>query len=145
MLDGVQLDPGSFLARQLHSAVVSTNGKIVVGEIVTIIARLLGVELNHEDRVFRSERLDQAAFEIMNFYKFEASRLCWIYPRDQLFPLPNVDRTTLLHRANLYWVLGDDEVVRPVPQQSAPRSSQAGPSSSSHPPPPDYSDIQDTF
>jgi len=46
-------------------------------------------------------------------------------------PLSNVDRTTLLHRSNLYWVPGDDEVVRPVAHQTAPRFSQAGPSSSS--------------
>ena len=30
VLDGVQLEPGSFLARQLHSA-VSTKGRIVIG------------------------------------------------------------------------------------------------------------------
>ena len=60
-------------------------------------------------------------------------------------PLPNVNRTTLLHWANLYWVLGDNEVIRPIPQQLVPRSSQAGPSSYSHPPPHDYSDIQDTL
>ena len=85
------------------------------------------------------------AFEIMNFCKVEAGRLCWIYPRDWRLPLPNVDRTTLLHRGNLYWVLGDDEVVRPVPHQPAPHSSQVGSSSSSHPPPPNCSDIQDTL
>jgi len=43
MLDGVQLDPDSFLARQLHSAAVSTNGRIVIGGIVTTTARFLGV------------------------------------------------------------------------------------------------------
>jgi len=37
MLDGVQLEPGSFLARQLHSATVSTKGRIVIGRIVTTI------------------------------------------------------------------------------------------------------------
>jgi len=58
---------------------------------VTTIARLLGVEPDLEDRVFRSERLDQAAFEIMNFFKIEADRLCWIYPGDRLLPFSNVD------------------------------------------------------
>jgi len=76
MLDGDQLDSGSFLARQLHSAAVSTIGRIVIGGIITTIARFLGVEPNPEDRVSGSERLDQAAFEIMNFYKVEAGRLC---------------------------------------------------------------------
>ena len=95
---GDQLVPGSFLARQLHSAAVSTKGRIVIDGIVTTIARFLRVECNFQDRVFRSEKLDQAAFEIMNLCKVEAGRLCWIYPGDRLLPLPNVDRTTLIHR-----------------------------------------------
>ena len=82
MLDGVQLDPGSFLARQLHSVAVSTKGRIVIGGIVTTIARFLDIEPNPEDRISGSERLNQAAFEIMNFCKVETRRLCWIYPRD---------------------------------------------------------------
>jgi len=89
--------PGSFLARQLYSAAISTNGRIVIGGIVTSIVRFLRVEPNPEDRVFGSKRLDQAACEIMNFYKVEAGCLCWIYPRDRLLLLSNVDRTTLLH------------------------------------------------
>jgi len=55
ILDGDQLDPGSFLARQVHSVPVSTIGRIVVGEITTTIPRFLGVEPNPENRVFRSE------------------------------------------------------------------------------------------
>jgi len=27
----------------------------------------------------------------MNFCKVDGGRLCWIYPGDQLLPLPNVD------------------------------------------------------
>jgi len=42
---------------------------------VTTIARFLDIEPNPEDRVFGSEQLDQAAFEIMNFYKIEAGYL----------------------------------------------------------------------
>ena len=42
-------------------------------------------------------------------------------------------------------MLADDEVVRPISHQPVPHSGQAGPSSSSQPPPPDYSDIQDTL
>jgi len=90
MLKGIQLDPGSFLARQLHSAPVSTKAKIVIEGIVTTIARFLGNVPNSEDRVSESERLDQAAFEIMKFCKVEARHLRWIYPGDRLLPLPNV-------------------------------------------------------
>jgi len=111
MLDGDQLDPGSFLARQFHSAAFSTKGRIVIGGIITTIARFLGVESNPEDRVCGSERLDQVTFEIMSFCKVEAGRLCWIYPGDRFLPLPNIDRTTLFDRGNLYWVPGDEEVV----------------------------------
>ena len=71
--------------------------------------------------------------------------MCWIYLGDRPLPLPNLDRTTLLHRGNLYLVPSDDEVVQPVPHQPASQSSQAGRSSSSHPSPPDYSDLQDTL
>jgi len=62
LLDDVQLDSRSFLARQLYSAAISTKGKVVIGGITTTIARFLAVELSPEDRVSRSERLDQAAF-----------------------------------------------------------------------------------
>jgi len=145
MLDSVQLDPGSFLARQLHSATVSTKGRIVIGGIITTIARFLGVEPNPEDRVSGFERLDQADFDIMNFCKVEASRLYWICPGDRLLLLPNVDHTTLLHQGNLYWIPSDDKVLRPVPHQPTPHSSQEGPNSSSQLPPPEYSNIQDTL
>ena len=55
MLDRVQLDPGSFLAKQLYSATISTKGRIVIGGIVTAIARFLGIKPNPENRVFGSE------------------------------------------------------------------------------------------
>ena len=119
MLDGDQLGPGSFLARQLRSAAVSTKGRIVIGGITSTIARFLKIKPNPEDRVSRSERLDQAVFVIMNFCKVEVGRLCWIYSGDWLLPLPNVDRSTFLHQGNLYWVPGDDEVVRPTPHHPA--------------------------
>jgi len=43
MLDDVQLDLESFLARQLYSAAVSTKGRIVIGGIAATIARFLGI------------------------------------------------------------------------------------------------------
>ena len=52
MLDAIHVDPGSSLARQLHSAVISTEGMIVIGGIVTTMARFLVIECNPEDRVF---------------------------------------------------------------------------------------------
>jgi len=76
ILNGVRIDPRAFLARQLYSAAVSTKGMIVIGGIITTSARFLGVEPNPEDRVSGSKRLDQAAFDLMNFYKVEAGRLC---------------------------------------------------------------------
>jgi len=76
ILNGVRLDPGSFLVRQLYSAVVSTKSRIVIGGIVTTIARFLGIEPNPVDRISRSERFDQVVFEIMNFCKVEVGRLC---------------------------------------------------------------------
>jgi len=71
----------------------------------------LGVEPNPEDKVSESGWLNQATFEIMNFGKVETGRLYWIYPGGPLLPLPNVNRTTLLRRANLYWVPADEDFV----------------------------------
>jgi len=88
MLHGERLDPGSFLARQLYSATTSTKDRIVVGEIITSIARFLGIEPNPDDRVSGSKRVDKAAFELMDFCKVEVGRLCWIYPGGRLMPLP---------------------------------------------------------
>jgi len=39
MLDDFQVNPSSFLARQLYSTTLSTKGRIVIGGIVTTIAR----------------------------------------------------------------------------------------------------------
>jgi len=113
MFHGERLDPGSFLACQLYSVATSTKGRIVIGGIITSIARFLGIEHNSDDRVSGSERLDKAAFELMGFCKVEAGRLCWIYPRGRLMPLPNIERTTLRHYHNLSYLPGDDEVLAP--------------------------------
>ena len=101
ILDGVQTNPKAFLAWQLYSAAISTKGRRVISGIINTIARFLGVEPNAEDRVSRSEWLDHATFELMGFYKVEARRLCRIYPGNQLLPLLDVERTTLLHQGNL--------------------------------------------
>jgi len=48
-------------------------------------------------------------------------------------PLPNIERTTLLNRANLYFLLGDEELAQPVPPPPSPHSkvsSSSQPSSS---------------
>ena len=44
MPDGVQIGPRAFLARQLYGAAVSTKDRIVIGGVITTIARFLGVE-----------------------------------------------------------------------------------------------------
>jgi len=68
-LNGAHLNPGSFLAKSLYIATVSTKGRIVIGGIVTNIVKFLGIEPNSKDRVSGSEQLYQAAFEITNFVK----------------------------------------------------------------------------
>jgi len=55
MLDGAQLNPSSFLAKQLYSAGTSIKGRIVIGGIVTTIARFLSIKPNPENRVSGSE------------------------------------------------------------------------------------------
>jgi len=88
-LDGVQLDPSSFLAMQLYSSAVSTKGMMVIGGIVTTIARFLGIDPNPKDRVSGSEWLDQTVFGSMNFCKVDARRSYWFYPGDVYKRAPN--------------------------------------------------------
>jgi len=57
IFDGVQTNPKAFLARQLCSDGVSTKGRIVIGGIISTIARFLGIEPNPEDRVLDSSSL----------------------------------------------------------------------------------------
>jgi len=85
------------LARQLHSVVISTKCRIVIGGIATTIPRFFAVGPNPESRVSGSEPLDQATFKLMNFYKLEPGCLRWISLEDRLLLLPNFNRTTLLH------------------------------------------------
>jgi len=105
MLDGIQTDLGEFLARQLYSPAASIKDRIVIGDVVTTIARFWGVVPNPEVRDSGFERHNQAAFELMNFCKVGAGHSCRIYPRDRLLALPNVDRITSLHRGTLQLVL----------------------------------------
>jgi len=58
-------------------------------------------------------------------------------------PLPNVDCTSLLNRANLYFLPKDEELARPVPPPPPPdtRASSSSQSSSSH----DYADSYATL
>ena len=144
ILEGERLNPGSFLARQLYSAATSTKGRIVIGEIITSIARFLRIEPQPDDRVSGSERLDKAAFELMGFCKVEAGQLCWIYPGGQLMPLPNIEHTTLRHPPNLSYLPGDDEVLAPLAPH-VPPPFVAGPSSSSQPSSTPYLDIESTL
>jgi len=98
MLEGDPIDPVSFFVNQLYSAVISSAHRIVIGGLITSIARLVGVELNPDDRVVGLEWLNLAAFEQMKFYKVDGGRICWIYPGNKLMSLSNVDRTSLLNQ-----------------------------------------------
>jgi len=97
-----------------------TKGRIVIGGVITSIARFLGIEPNPDDRVRGFERLDKAAFELMGFCQVKAGRLCWIYLGGQLMPLPNVERTTLRNHHNLSYLSGDEELARPAPPVPLP-------------------------
>jgi len=62
-------------------------GGIVIADLITTIARCLGVEPNSEDRVSAADWLDKDAFEQMKSHKVKVGRLSWIYPRSRLLPL----------------------------------------------------------
>ena len=63
MLEGDRIDLGSLLVNQSYSAATSSAHRIVIGGLITPIARLVGVEPNPDDRVVGSEWLNLAAFE----------------------------------------------------------------------------------
>ena len=67
MLEDERINPGSFLAHQLYSAATNTKSRIVIGSIITSIARFLRIEPNLDDRVRGSKRLDKATFKLMVF------------------------------------------------------------------------------
>jgi len=67
MLEGGRIDPGLFLVNQFYIATTSSTQRIVIGGLITPIARLVGVKSSTDDRVAGSERLNLAAFEQMKF------------------------------------------------------------------------------
>ena len=61
------------------------------------IARLVGVELNLDDRFIGLEQLKLATFKQMEFCIVDAGHICWIYPGNRLMPRPNINHTFLLN------------------------------------------------
>ena len=85
--------------------------RIVIRGLITPTVRSVSIAPNPDDGVSSSEWLNLAAFEQMKFSKASNGRVCWIYLRNHLMPLPNIDRTALLSWANLYFLLGDEELA----------------------------------
>ena len=83
--------------------------------LITPITKTTGIESNPDDRGPSFEQLNLGVF-----YKVEGGCVCWIYPRNQLMPLYNIERITLLNWANLYFLLGDEELAQPAPPPPLP-------------------------
>jgi len=132
--EGDRIDPESFLVNRLYNAATSSAHKIAIGGPIIPIARLVGVEPNPNDRVVGSERLNLTAFEQMKFYTADNGHICWIYLGNWLIHHPNVDRSSLLNRTNIYFLAGDEELARPAPPPASthPRASGSSQPSSSH-------------
>ena len=73
MLQGDRLDLDLSLVNQLTSAATSSTHSIVTGGLFILITRSIGMEMNPDDRVPGSERLNLAAFEQMKFCKEKMS------------------------------------------------------------------------
>jgi len=67
MLRGDQSDPNSSLINRLHSVAISSVHRIVIGGLITSIARFVRREPNPGDRVFGSKQMNLATFEQMIF------------------------------------------------------------------------------
>jgi len=103
------------LANPLYSAGASTIGWVVIGGLINSLAKSVGVGACLVDRVLGFEQLKLANFELMEIYKVKGGYMCWIYPENWLMTCPNVEHTTLLNRANLSFLLSDEELVYLVP------------------------------
>ena len=130
MLQGTPISPGSFFANQLLSAADNSTKMIVIGGLITPIARSIGIEPNPDYNVSGSEKMALRAFDQMKFCVMEEGRICCICTRKRLLPLPNVNRTTLLKLDNLSFIPDDEELVYPTtppllqPHLGASSSSQ---------------------
>ena len=85
-----------------------------MGCLITPIASSIGVEANPNDGVSEFKRLALATFEQMKFCNVDSTQMCWIYPKNRLILLPNIDQTTLLNLHNLSCLPGDEELVHPL-------------------------------
>ena len=122
MPESDMIDAASFLVNQLYGAITSSTHRILIEGLINPAARLIGVELNPNDGVGGSEWLNLTALKQMKFCTVDRGRICWIYPKNWLMPLPNVDRTFLLNEDNIYFLPGDKELARPTPPPH-PRAS----------------------
>jgi len=57
---------------------------IVIGALITLIARSVGIDSNPDNRVLGFKRLNLAVFEQIKLSKVNAGRVRWIYPRNYL-------------------------------------------------------------
>jgi len=86
MLQGTRIDLESFFANQLLSATTSFAKMIMIGDLITIIARSVSIEHDPDDQVSGFERLALATFEQIKFHTMEGRRMCWIYLENSLIP-----------------------------------------------------------
>ena len=66
----------------MYSVATNSTHKIIIGGLVTRIARLVKFESDPDDRVADSKRLNLAAFEQMKFFMVDGGCIHWIYPGD---------------------------------------------------------------
>ena len=106
----------------------------MIGGLIIPIAKAASIKPNPDNRMSGPERLALVAFKQMQFCKVKGGRTCWIYHRNRLMPLSNVDRTTLFNPDNFSFMLGDEELVHsattPPSQPHLSTSSSSEPSSS---------------
>jgi len=76
MLQRTRTDPGSFFGNQMLRAATGSAKRIVVGGLITPIARSVGIKPNHDDKMLSSERLALTTFEQMKFCAIEGGRIC---------------------------------------------------------------------
>jgi len=138
MLNNYNLDYGSFLARHLEKVGKADRGHIVVGGLITPIARHVGLNLRLAPTISSDLRLDLVYLQTFMLTQVSGTYYLRTKFSDRHFALPNPQLTAL--RGRHAWNATSYGVNRPPPEEDAPSPpphhpppSTPGPSSSSAP------------
>lgn len=122
MLHRFKINPAFFLAKQIHKVVNAQKGVLVMGGLITPIARALGIDSIGLEQPRGSCRLNLESCITMKMIARESNCYCLLF-RDTNFtlPLPN-QRRTIVHNSENWRIkpTKDEEDDEATPMDPAP-------------------------